>query len=102
MEIINVNDNKNGKKENEELRYIYDLQFMSSTREGILARELAEGLNDKKSLRYYFSLALEYSERYLRGIYRKVKETPEYKIKKSRGALFAYLVRKYEHLDIDD
>jgi hypothetical protein len=101
MKKINVNDN-GGNENKEDLKYEYDLRYMLSTREGMLANEFAEGLNDNKSLRFYFSMALEHSERYLRDIYRKVRETPEHKIKKSRGALFAYLVRKYEHLDTYD
>lgn len=98
----NVQSNENERKKEEDLKYIYDLKYMVSTREGMLAKEFAEGLEDEKSLRFYFSMALEYSERYLREVYRLVKETPQHKIKKSRGALFAYLVKKYEHLDTDD
>jgi len=103
MKKNNVNDNdsgSNGKKD--ELTYQYDLEYISTTREGALARDLAEGLGDMKNIRYYFSVTLTYSERYLREVYRKVKETPEHRIKKSRGALFTYLVKKYEHFDTDD
>jgi len=108
MKEKNVNDNDIEKEEKgqdekrDDLVYEYDLQYFSGIREGLLAKEIAEGLNDMKSIRYYFSIALEYSERYIREIYRKVKETPEHKIKRSRGALFTYLIRKYEHLDTDD
>ena len=102
--MIKNNDNveKNDENNKEELKYEYDLQYMASTRKGLLAQELAEGLNDKKSIRYYFSVTLEHSERYLRDIYRLTKETPQHRIKKSRGALFAYLAKKYEHLDTYD
>ena len=101
MEKINVNDND--KKEGKiDLVYEYDLRYMLSTREGLLARDLSEGLNDAKSIRFYFSMALEHSEQFLREIYRKVMETPQHKIKKSRGALFVFLVKKYEHFDTDD
>ena len=99
------NDNVSPKNRNaneEDMKYIYDLKYVASTREGMLAKEFAEGLNDMKSLRYYFSLTLEHSERYLRDVYRLAMETPQHKIKKSRGALFAYLVKKYEHLDTHD
>jgi hypothetical protein len=97
--MIKNNVNENGRDEKNDLKYEYDLQYMLSTREGMVARDLAEGLNDRKSLRFFFSLALEHSERFLREVYRKAMETPEDRIKKSRGALFAYLVKKYEHLD---
>lgn len=97
--MIKNNDNVHKNEKNDELKYEYDLQYMLSTREGMLARDLAEGLNDQKSLRFFYSLALEHSERYLREIYRKVRETPDHKIKKSRGAFFAFLAEKYKHLD---
>src|ERR1700722_6963232 len=110
MKEKNVNDNDNDSENEEKIKdekrddlvYEYDLQYLSGIREGLLAKEIAEGLNDMKSIRYYFSISLEYSERYIREIYRKVRETPEHKIKKSRGALFTYLIRKYEHRDTDD
>jgi hypothetical protein len=103
MEKINVNDSDNvNDKKKGEFEYEYDYEYMFKTREGQLARYLAEGLNDTKSIRYYFSVSLDYSERYLKEIYRKTKETPDHKIKKSRGALFAYLVKKYEKLDTLD
>ncbi len=101
MEKINVNDNgENGRKDNQS--YLNDLQYILATREGQLASEFAEGLGDTKNIRYYISATLEHSERFLRDIYRKVKETPEHRIKKSRGALFTYLVQKYEEHDTDD
>lgn len=102
MKINNVGDNDNGNKRENDLTYVYGVQFLMSTREGALAKELAEKLNDTKNIRYYISVALDHSERFLRDIYRKVQETPEHRIKKSRGALFAYLVKKYEHFDTDD
>jgi hypothetical protein len=101
----NTNDYVVGNAQNEDnggLKYVYDLKYIASRREGRLAIELADGLNDSKSLRFYFSVALEHSERFLREIYRLTKETPQAKIKKSRGALFAYLVKKYEHYDTRD
>jgi hypothetical protein len=101
MKKINVNDN-GGNDNTDDLKYEYDLKYMLSTREGMVARELAEGLNDRKSIRYYFSMALEHSEQFLREIYRKVQQTPENNIRKSKGALFAYLIKKYEHLDTFD
>jgi len=94
----NVNDNDKKK----EFVYEYDFSYMFSTREGMIAKELAEGLDDTKNIRYYFSVALNHSERYLMEVYRKVQETPIQNIKKSRGALFTYLIKKYEHFDTDD
>ena len=96
------NDNVNDRNEKHIGEYVYDYGSMLSTWEGSIAKNLAEGLNDMKNIRYYYSLTYEYSERYLKEIYQKVMETPEHKIKKSRGALFAYLVKRYAHFDTFD
>ena len=66
------------------------------TKEELLARDLAEGLNDKASLGFYLSVCRKYPGSVLRKIYSQVKEIPASKIKKSKGALFNYLVQKYE------
>ena len=97
----NVNDNVISVKKGG-YEYEYDFGYIFTTREGMVAKEIAEGLNDTKNIRYYFSVALDHSERYLMDIYRKVRETPDHRIKKSRGALFTYLVKKYDHFDTDD
>jgi len=96
----NVSNVGNDKKDVYE--YEYDFEYIFSTREGVLAKDLAEGLNDTKNIRYYISVAVKYSEDYLRDIYAKVKEIPECKIKKSKGALFTYLVKKYANKDNTD
>lgn len=66
------------------------------TREELLARELAEGLDDVESMRFYLAVTKKFPEELLIKIYREVKRIPSYKIKKSRGALFNYLLQKYE------
>lgn len=66
------------------------------TREELLARDLAAGLNDEANLRFYFSVCRKYPEEFLRKTYGQVKEIPLDKIKKSRGALFNYLIQKHE------
>ncbi len=78
------NDNQNG----------FNSLFL--TREELLARDLAAGLNDEANLRFYFSVCRKYPEELLRKTYGQVKEIPFDKIKKSRGALFNYLIQKYE------
>lgn len=61
-----------------------------------MARDLAAGLGDEANLRFYFSACRKYPEEFLRKIYGQVKEIPLTKIKKSRGALFNYLIQKHE------
>ena len=71
----------------------------SSTKEELLAKDLAEGLDDKANFGFYLSVSRKYPEGFLRKIYSQVKEIPLNKIKKSKGALFNYLVQKYDKDD---
>lgn len=64
-------------------------------KEELLARELAESLDDQSNLKAYLSLTRAHTETFLRQILSIVKQTPIYKIKKSRGALFTYLIKFY-------
>lgn len=61
----------------------------------MLARELAEKLNDQNGLPLYRVYASKYPEYLLRLIMGRVLEIPDDKIIKSRGALFNHLVQKY-------
>ncbi len=60
-----------------------------------LAREIAESLGDAESLSLYRMYTETVSEELLRRALSEALSVPEEKIKKSRGALFTYLVRKY-------
>ena len=71
-------------------------------KEEILAGDLAEGLDDELNFAFYLSVARRYPEDFLRKVYSHVKEIPLNKIKKSRGALFNYLVQKYENRGKDN
>lgn len=66
-----------------------------STREELLASDITKALNDSPNTALYLSYAHKYPESYLRQILSEVKQTPAHKIKKSRGALFMYLVHLY-------
>ncbi len=66
------------------------------TKEELLARDLAAGLDDELNLRFYLSVCRKYPEEFLRKIYSQIKEIPLNKIRKSRGALFNYLIQKHE------
>lgn len=71
-------------------------------KEEILAGDLADGLDDKLNFAFYLSVARKYPEEFLRKIYSHVRGIPSNKIKKSRGALFNYLVQKYENRGKDN
>ncbi|MFQ6031846.1 MAG: helix-turn-helix domain-containing protein [Candidatus Zixiibacteriota bacterium] len=69
--------------------------FRPKTRQELLALDLADALNDHKGLALYLSYARKYPESLLRKVLGEVKEIPVEKIKKSRAALFNYLIKQY-------
>ncbi len=65
----------------------------------LLANELAETLQDLKSLSFYLSLTKRHSEAFLRETLATVMGVDESKIWKSRGALFNRLVNPKQYGD---
>ncbi|WAC07987.1 MAG: hypothetical protein OS130_01950 [Thermodesulfobacteriota bacterium] len=70
-------------------------EFKPKTRTEYLALELAEALKDPKGLGLYISYSNKFPEPLLRRVLSEVKQIPDKKIKKSRGALFNHLIQKY-------
>lgn len=62
-----------------------------------LANEIADTLQDRGSLQLFLHFVEKYKEEHLRRVLEKVMSIPERKIKKTRGALFTYLVSQYEN-----
>ena len=60
-----------------------------------LAYEIAEALNDLDSLEIHISFAQSFNESVLRKIFNRVMSIPEEKIKRTRGALYTYLVKNH-------
>jgi hypothetical protein len=60
-----------------------------------LAVELADALNDRDSIQAYMLLTERYSEDFLRKTLQKVLLIPKEKIRKTRGALFTFLVKQH-------
>lgn len=60
-----------------------------------LAHEIAEALNDLEALPLYESYAKRFPEEDLRKLLVRVLSIPQDKIKRTRGALFTYLVGQY-------
>ena len=60
-----------------------------------LANEIAENLKDRGSIALFLTYASKYKEQFLREILAKVMSLDETKIRKSRGALFTYLVNQH-------
>lgn len=60
-----------------------------------LAEELAEALRNPEGTPIYEAYARKYPKELLRRVLREVRETPNWKIVKSRAHLFTYLLKKY-------
>ena len=59
-----------------------------------LAQEIASTLNDWDALPLFRMYARKYKEAFLRKILVKVMSIPDHKIKRTRGALFTFLVNQ--------
>ena len=73
-----------------------EIQPLFALQDEVLARELSMGLEDTINMKYYQSITKKYPERVLRDIYDHVRQIPQNQIKKSKGALFNYLLQKHE------
>lgn len=60
-----------------------------------LANEIAETLKDRDALPLFLSYTRKYQESHLRRILAKVMSMPETSIRKSRGALFTFLINQH-------
>lgn len=60
-----------------------------------LANEIAETLKDRDSLALFLTYSRKYKEAFLKDILAKVMALDETKIRKSRGALFTFLVNQH-------
>ena len=66
------------------------------TREELLAYDLSQALNDRNGLALYLSYSKRFPESLLRQTLGEVMEIPQEMIKKSRAALFNYLISKHD------
>jgi len=67
----------------------------SKTQQEELALEIARGLGEEEFLPIYRSFASRFSEELLRTVYEETLRIPAEKIRKSRGAIFNYLLKKH-------
>ena len=65
------------------------------TTQPLSATSIAESLDDLDNLALYEAYLKRYSDAIIRKAYRDVLQTPPEKIKKSAGAYFTFLVKKY-------
>lgn len=64
-------------------------------KENRLAMEIATALNDMEALPLYINFTNKYSEAFLRKTLLRVLSVPEEKIRRTRGALFTFLVQQH-------
>lgn len=60
-----------------------------------LANEIADTLKDNGSIALFLTYCRKYKEVFLRDMLERVMSLPQQQIKKSRGALFTFLVNQH-------
>lgn len=95
FEPIDITIKRNILKSDIDNNFELKKDFKPRTEKELLAMDLAEALNDTRNLPLYLSYCNKYPEQLLRRVLSEVKELPQEKIRKSKGALFNYLVQKY-------
>jgi len=63
--------------------------------ERVLAMEICQAFKDEKNLPLYLSYVNQYPIEIIKKAYQESIKLPSNKIKKTRGALFTYLVKHY-------
>lgn len=91
--ITKINNNVNEDRKTFNMKSFKE--FKPKTRKELLASDLAKGLNDSKSLPFYLSVVRQYPEPLLMKLLGEVREIPFEKIRKSRAALFNYLIQQH-------
>lgn len=69
--------------------------FDLTPRQEELALRIAEALGEREYLPVYRSLVGRFPEVLIRRAYEETLEIPEERVRKSKGAIFNYLVNKY-------
>ena len=93
--VTRIKNNSTYENENSPLESTRTQTNTLKTREELLAEDIAVGLDDQQRLSLYLSYAKKHPEQLLRRVLSEVRGYPVGRIKKSRGALFSYLVKKY-------
>ena len=72
------------------------INMKTSQEDYAFAKELAEALHDKEAITLYITFVQKFPESLLREVLAKVLAVPKNKIKKTRGALFNFLMQQHE------
>jgi hypothetical protein len=74
---------------------IPDEGYEDSSKDGLTPEELEKRIGNGESLPYYRSVCRRYSKDVIAQALSDVEATPSERIRKSKGALFTFLVKKY-------
>lgn len=75
--------------------------FIPRNSQDLLALDICQALDDSDNLPLYLSYVRKYSPKIIQRAFNAARELPANKIRKTRGALFTYLVKYYaEEQDI--
>lgn len=74
-----------------------DLPFEAKTKNDLLALDIARSFHDEAHLPMYRHFCVSMDESVIRRAFSEAMQTPEENIKRSRPALFIYLLRKYAY-----
>lgn len=94
--ITRINNNKVGIKKLSSLIPLKQKEIHPKTREGLLALDIAKGLDDEKNQKRYLACTRKYPEGLLRIILAETREIPPEKIIKSRAAIFNHLLKNHD------
>ncbi len=93
--LTRTNNNNVVSVKNNDNRTPSSNEFKPQTKEELLALDIAVALDDERNPRKYLHYAKRYTESLIREVLSQVDQTPEEKIKKSRVALFVFLINHY-------
>lgn len=64
-----------------------------------LASMIAEAFNDEEQVNLYLVYCKKYPDEIIQRAFAAARDFPEEKIRKSRAAIFFYLIKRYAHED---
>jgi hypothetical protein len=73
------------------------IPFIPRTAVDALALEIARAFNDEVRLPFYRQVCAAHVHSLVYRAYRQALAMPEHQLKKSRRALFIYLIRQHDH-----
>jgi len=100
--IANDNNIRSDTGSNTDKKYIYKKSDTSNNDRGesslkLLPKAIADAFCDQDNIAFYVHAFKNYSPEVIQRAFERALNTPAERIKKSRGALFNYLLKLYDH-----